>query len=172
MIDLAGRRKIGDLMVGGSPEGITLSPDGRILWVADLEGARVRAFDTSQVGETAPAKSAPFSTKPLAVVGTGQRPIRVIASPDGRWIVTSNHGDGTLTVIDARTRTAARTVPVSGAGEAEQVTIIFSPDGRRIYAAETRRNQVAEIDFVTGRVLRRLTAGAQGDGLALAETAE
>ena len=48
------------------------------------------------------------------------------------------------------------------------MTILFSADGRRLYAAETARNQVAEVDFVSGEVLRRLAAGAQGDGLAIA----
>ena len=48
------------------------------------------------------------------------------------------------------------------------MTILFSADGRRLYAAETGRNQVAEVELATGRVLRRLPAGAQGDGLAIA----
>ncbi len=95
-------------------------------------------------------------------------PIRVAASPDGLWIVTSNMGNGSLTVIDARTRAAVREIPVSGTQEAGQVTILFSADGRRLYAAETSRNQIAEVDLASGRVLRRLAAGAQGDGLAIA----
>lgn len=105
---------------------------------------------------------------PVCELPTGPVPIRVLASPDGRWIVTSNAGAGTLTVIDAAARTVARTIPVSGTGEATQVTILFSADGRRLYAAETARNQVAEIDLASGRVLRRLSAGANGDGLAIA----
>jgi YVTN family beta-propeller protein len=95
-------------------------------------------------------------------------PIRVAASPDGRWIVTSNLGDGSLSVIDARTWRVARTISVSGTREAGQVTILFSRDGRLLYAAETGRNRIAEVDMASGRVLRRLEAGAQGDGLAIA----
>jgi len=163
VIDLEGRRKLKDLAVGGRPEGIAVSPDGRTLWVADLEGARVQAFDTSDVERNAPIK-------PIADVKTGNRPIRVLVSPDGRFAVTSNFVDGTLTVIDARTFEPLRTIPVSGEEAAAQVTILFSPDGKRIYMAETGRNQVAEIDFDGGRVVRRLRAGAQGDGLALAST--
>jgi YVTN family beta-propeller protein len=109
-----------------------------------------------------------LSMTPLATVQTGAVPIRVVASPNGRWIVTSNLGDGSLSVIDARTRRMVRTIPVSGSREAAQVTILFSRDGRRIYAAETGRNMVAEVDFESGRVLRRLPAGTAGDGLAIA----
>lgn len=155
VIDLAGGRKLADVAVGGRPEGIALTPDGRTLWVGDLEGARVQAYDAA-------------SLERLGEVATGPVPIRVAASPDGRWIVTSNHGDGSFTLIDAETRSAARTIAVSGERAAAQVTILFSPDGRRIYAAETGRDRIAEVELSTGRVLRRIAAGRQGDGLAIA----
>ena len=155
VIDLAARTKLRDIAVGGQPEGIALADGGRTLWVGDNRGARVQAFDTQS-----------FARR--AALPTGPVPIRVAASPDGRWIITSNAGAGTLTMIDARTRQVARTIAVSGAGEAGQVTIIFSADGRRLYAAETARNVVAEIDLESGRVLRRLPAGTNGDGLAIA----
>ncbi len=155
VIDLAAGRKLRDIAVGGRPEGIALSRDGSELWVGDLEGARVQAFDTT-------------SFERLAELRTGEVAIRVAASPDGRWIVTSNLGGGSLTVIDARTRRVVREVAVSGAREAGQVTILFSADGRRVYAAETGRNQVAEIELESGRVLRRIPAGKNGDGLAIA----
>ena len=155
VLDLNAGRKLRDLAVGGRPEGIALSRDGGELWVGDLEGARVQAYDTS-------------TFERLAEVRTGAVPIRVAASPNGRWIVTSNLGTGSLTVIDARTRQAVREVPVSGSREAGQVTILFSPDGRRLYAAETGRSEIAEVDLERGVVLRRLPAGRQGDGLAIA----
>lgn len=155
VVDLAAGTRIRDIAVSGRPEGIALTPDGRTLWVGDLEGARVQAYDAD-------------SYERLAEVRTGAVPIRVLASPDGRWIVTSNLGDGSLTLIDARTRARVRDIAVSGARQAGQVTILFSADGHRLYVAETGRNQVAEVDLARGRVLRRLAAGAQGDGLAIA----
>lgn len=155
VFDLATGTKLRDITIGGQPEGIAVSTDGRTLWVGDNQGARVVALDTA-------------SFERVAELRTGDVPIRVLASPDGRWIVTSNAGSGNLTVIDARTRAIARTIPVSGTGEAAQVTILFSADGSRLYAAETARNQVAEVDMASGRVLRRLPAGQNGDGLAIA----
>ena len=155
VIDLAAGRKLRDLAVGGRPEGIALAAGGRELWVGDLEGARVQAFDTRNFER-------------LAEVKTGPVPIRVVASPDGRWIVTSNLGAGSLTVIDAATREKVRDIVLSGAEEAGQVTILFSADGRRLYAAETGRDQVAEVDFASGAVLRRFAVGKNGDGLAIA----
>ncbi len=153
VIDLESGRKLRDIAVGGNPEGIALSKDERSLWVADLEGARVQAFDTTTFAK-------------VAEVATGPRPIRVAASPDGKWIVTSNFGSGSLTIIDAATRRKLRDVQVSGSPEAGQVTILFGPGGR-LYAAETGRDEVAEVDLASGEVLRRIKAGKNGDGLAI-----
>jgi YVTN family beta-propeller protein len=155
VIDLQAGRKLRDIPVGGQPEGIDLARGGRELWVGDLQNARVQAFDTS-------------SFVRLAEVKTGPTPIRVLTSPDGRWIVTSNYGGGSVTVINAAARKAVREIQVSGSADARQVTILFSADGRRLYVAETGTSQVAEVDFASGNVLRRLQAGKDGDGLAIA----
>jgi YVTN family beta-propeller protein len=154
VVDLKQGRKLRDIAVGGEPEGIALSKEEQVLWVADLKGARVQAFDAE-------------SLEKIGEVATGPVPIRVAASPDGRWIVTSNVGDGSLTLIDAETRKKVRDVPLAGGQEAGQVTILFAPDGK-LYAAETGSNTVAEVDLATGKVLRRLPAGTNGDGLAIA----
>ena len=154
VVDLNQGRKLRDIAVGGEPEGIALSKEEQVLWVADLKGARVQAFDAE-------------SLEKIGEVATGPVPIRVAASPDGRWIVTSNVGDGSLTLIDAETRTKVGDVALAGSQEAGQVTILFAPDGK-LYAAETGKNTVAEVDLATGKVLRRLPAGTNGDGLAIA----
>lgn len=155
VVDLAAGLKLRDIPTGGKPEGLTLTSDGRELWVGDNDGGRVQIFSTSDF-------------RKLGAVTVGSTPIRVIASPDGKSIVTSNFGAGTLSDIDPRTRQVRRTIKVSGAKDAAQVTILFSKDGRRLFVAETGPDQVAEIDFATGRVLRRLPVGSDGDGLAIA----
>lgn len=155
VVDLAGGRKLRDIAVGGRPEGIALSRDELVLWVGDLDGSRVQAFDADTFDK-------------LAEIKTGGIPIRVVASPDGRWIVTSNLGAGGLTVIDAVSRRHVRDILLSGDQKAGQVTVIFSADGQRLYAAETGSDVIAEVDMSSGKVLRRLPAGKNGDGLAIA----
>lgn len=159
VIDLASARKLRDIAVGGRPEGIALSPDDLTLWVGDLEGSRVQIFDTATYDL-------------LGEVKTGGIPIRVAASPDGKWIITSNNQAGSLTIIDAEKRQHVRDVTLSGNREAGQVTILFSSDGKRIYAAETGVDVVAEVELASGEVLRRLPAGKNGDGLAIAAPAK
>ena len=82
-------------------------------------------------------------------------------------MVSSNAGEGGLTVIDTAANSAARSVRVSGEQGPQQVTLVFSADGERLYAAETATRTVAEVDFASGAVLRRLPSGDGGDGLAV-----
>ena len=159
VLDLAAGTKLRDIAVGGQPEGIALEP--RRAHALGRRPCRARGCrrSTRQASSGSPR------------CRTGAVPIRVAASPDGRWIVTSNLGCGCLTLIDARTRARVREIAVGGSDASRQVTILFSADGRLLYAAETGRNQIAEVELESGRVLRRLPAGAQGDGLAIAPLA-
>ena len=154
--DLAAGRETGRRVLGGQTEAIALSPDGSALWVGANAASKVFRLD-------------PETLEVEAEVATGPVPIRVAAHPQGQWVVSSNFGVGGLSVIDATSNEVARTVPVSGAQGPQQVTLVFSDDGSRLYAAETATNTIAEVDFATGKVLRRLPTGEGGDGLAVFE---
>lgn len=156
-IDLAGEEPPLSRPAGKEAEGIALSPDGGTLWVSARGDDRVMGFD-------------PVTLTVLHTLSTGRFPLRVVARPQGDFAVTSNLADGSLSVIDLAAARVVRTIAVSGADEAakrQQVTIAFSPDGGRIYAAETGTDTIAEIDFARGIVLRRLRAGDGGDGMAI-----
>lgn len=147
----ATRRRIGNQI-----EAIALAPDGSSLWVASNADNIAYRLD-------------PMTLEEQAQVRTGAVPIRLAMHPSGEFVVSSNFGSGDLSVIDTRTNALVRTIPVSGSREAVQVTLVFSPDGKRLYAAETGTDTVAEIDFKSGKVLRRLATGQGGDGLAIVE---
>ena len=155
VLDLDDGKKLRDLAVGGKPEGLALTKGGRELWVGDLDAPRVSVWDTKS-GE----KIAELPVDPVA--------IRVLASPDGRLVATSNIASGTISLFDAETRAPLKTIKVSGGAAKGQVTLLFSPDSKRLYVAETGHDKVAEIDVATAKVLRRIAAGKQGDGLAIA----
>ncbi|WP_338426427.1 WD40 repeat domain-containing protein [Sphingopyxis kveilinensis] len=155
VLDLNAGVKLRDLTIGGKPEGLALAKHGRELWVGDLDAPRVSVWDTASG-----AKLAELPVDPVA--------IRVLASPDGKLIATSNIGKGTITLFDAETRAPLKTINGSEGDAAQQVTLLFSADSQRLYAAETGHDRVAEIDVASGKVLRRIAAGKQGDGLAIA----
>lgn len=155
VLDLKTAKKLRDFAVGGKPEGLALTRGGRELWIGDLDAPHVRIWDTKK-GE----KIAERPVDPVA--------IRVLTSPDGKLVATSNIAAGTITLFDAETRAPLRTITVSGEQEKGQVTLLFSRDSARLYAAETGHDKVAEIDIASGKVLRRIAAGKNGDGLAIA----
>jgi len=151
-----GREAI-SVTVGEEPEGISLSPDGKTLWVSARGSNQAFALD-------------PTSMTVRETVSTGRFPLRIAVRPQGDVAVTSDLQDGGLSVIDTATAKVIRTIAVSGPAEAEarfQVTILWSKDGSRIYVAETASDTVAEVDYASGTVLRRLNAGEGGDGMAI-----
>ena len=147
------------VQIGEEPEGIALSPDGETLWVSARGSDMAYALD-------------PRSLEKIKDVPVGDFPLRIVLRPQGDYAVTSDLADGGLSVIDTATGAKVRSIPVSSREEAEartQVTILFSPDGQRIYVAETTANTIAEVDFASGEVLRRLPGTGGGDGIAIIE---
>lgn len=155
VLDLKEGKKLRDLTIGGRPEGLSLTKGGRELWVGDLSAPRVSIWDT--------AKSEKIGEQPVDPVA-----IRVLTSPDGKWVATSNIAAGTISLFDAATHAPVKVIKVSGEQEKGQVTLLWSDDSKRLYAAETGHDKVAEIDVASGTVLRRIAAGKNGDGLAIA----
>ena len=156
-VDLKTRRAPLSVEVGEEPEGIALSPDGKTLWVSARGSDKAFALD-------------PQTMEIRQEVDTGDFPLRIAIRPQGDFAVTSDLADGGLTVIDLASGKAVRSIAVSSREEAEaktQVTILWSPDGKRIYVAETMANTIAEVDFATGKVLRRLPGEGGGDGMAV-----
>lgn len=157
LVDLLTRRAPQSVAVGMEPEGIDLAPDGRTLWVSARGSDKAFALD-------------PMNLEIRSELATGAFPLRLAIRPQGDVAVTSDLADGGLTVIDLARAEAIRSIAVGGprgAQERMQVTVIWSQDGERIYVAETGEDTVAEVDYASGRVLRRLVAGDGGDGLAI-----
>ena len=157
LLDLDEAKALKSVPLEGEPEGIAVSPDGDALWISARAANSVVELD-------------PRTLEKRRTVPVGAYPLRLIIRPQGDVAVTSDMEDGALSVIDLDTAQVLRTIPVSGRDDAErrfQVTILWSADGERIYAAETGTDTVAEIDYASGKVRRRFAVGRQGDGLAL-----
>jgi YVTN family beta-propeller protein len=156
-IDLTGGAEPLSVTVGEEPEGIALSPDGETLWVSARGSNQAFALD-------------PTTLEVRATAQTGRFPLRLAIRPQGDVAVTSDLMDGGLSVINLETAQVIRSIAVSSPEEAQdrfQVTILWSDDGSKIYVAETASDTVAEVDYASGIVLRRLPAGSGGDGLAI-----
>jgi DNA-binding beta-propeller fold protein YncE len=143
--------------VGEEPEGIALTPDGATLWVSARGSNEAYALD-------------PQTMEVREKLTTGRFPLRLAIRPQGDVAVTSDLADGSLSVIDLASAEVVRTIEVSGVEEAQdrfQVTIRWSDDGEYVYVAETASNTIAEVNYGSGTVTRRLPGGEGGDGLAI-----
>jgi YVTN family beta-propeller protein len=140
-----------NLLIGDGAEGMTLSPDGRELWVAWRAGNTISIVSTATDNVTATFEAG------------GDGPQRIQFTPNGAEVWTSNVRSNTLGVFDARARKLIATVPV-GAGPAG---IVFSPDGTRGYFALSGANQIAVIDVAARKLVGTIGTGVEPDGIAL-----
>jgi len=154
VIDLADRRRLATVPAEEGSEGIAVTPDGAEIWVSNREADSVLVFDA----ETLARKTE---------IATGSFPIRVAISPDGTHAVVSNAREGSLTVIDVRSKEVIRTVALeaSDGGNGVPVTVLFHPDGDRLFAALTRAAEIAIVDTGDWRQTGRIAAGEGSDGL-------
>ncbi len=157
LLDLTGSAAPRSVAIGKEPEGIALTPDDGALWVSARGEDRAYELD-------------PRTLAVRRSVATGAFPLRLAIRPQGDVAITSNLADGSLSVIDLSSATILRTIAVSSPAEAkrrQQVTVLWSSGGDTIYVAETGTNTVAQIDYGSGRLVRRIAAGDGGDGLAV-----
>ncbi len=169
---------------GGRPNGLALSPDGRLL-VAAGTAAKLVCVDpdngTIRQEVVLPAED---QTAPAAVSGNILQPdgrakmsfTGLIFSPDGRRLFLSNV-NGSIKVFEVGEDHQVRpsfTIPLPPAdapGRKAEIPagLAVSPDGKLLYAALNLSNRVAEIDPATAQIIRTWDVGTAPYGVALAK---
>jgi DNA-binding beta-propeller fold protein YncE len=101
--------------------------------------------------------------KVLASISVGRSPDAAVYDPATQWVAVMNHRGGTISLIDPTKAAVVKTIDVGGILEFAAV----SGDGLLFVNVESQ-NEIAVIDLVAGRVLRRMAlAGCEGpSGLA------
>ena len=139
--------------VGGEPEGVAISPDGRWVYMTSEEDAQVAVIDTRQ-------------NKVAATIKVGARPRSVSFSPDGRRAYVSGENDRTVKVIDVSSHRVLNSVQLPGETMLP-MDVIPSPDGRRIYVSTGRGGMVAALDAVSLSMQGSVKVGQRPWGIAL-----
>jgi YVTN family beta-propeller protein len=139
------------ISIGKGAEAITISPDGREVWVGMPFDNKIAVISTAkdQLAEM--------------LESGGKQPQRIRFTPDGKEVWVSHVAGDTLTVIDAKSRKVVANVSV---GKRPQ-GIVFSPDGRRGYFALSGSNQVAVIDVPDRKLVQNFDTGLDPDGIGL-----
>lgn len=120
-----------DIAVAGSPSGMSLSHDGRVLAVSNQTG--VALFDTTRLlsGDGTPIVTANDQAAGAADAGS----VYTAISKDDKLLFVSDESAAAITVYDLpKLRTGMNTAIGRIPTGIAPVGLAFSPDGRRLYA--------------------------------------
>ncbi|MBM0108815.1 hypothetical protein JM946_29130 [Steroidobacter sp. S1-65] len=168
-IDLSTHERITDVATGRGAEGIAVAPDGSEVWVTNRDANTVSIVD-------------PATLKVTATVEPGQVPIRVKFTADGTRALISNAKSGDVAVFDTVTKKKITSIPMQSEGERlphnetrpmvsqfgdgpVPVGILMPEPLSLAFVANTNADTITVIDLTSLKVVDRLKAGREPDGL-------
>jgi DNA-binding beta-propeller fold protein YncE len=151
-LDLPGQllHKVAAWRSGGAPKQVAFTPDGTELWVTQLVGDGVEAFDP-RTGELLGSVSLPDGGS-----------VEVIFNEAGTLAYVSQMETGSVYEIEVATREILRTL--DGEGNWSKV-MVLSSDEKTLWLSNWSSNDVSEIDLVTGEVRMRMRTVVTPRGL-------
>ncbi len=148
-VDVIAMRATGVLTVGGSPQDIRLSPDGKTFYVADQDLSGVDLIDAATF------------TK-VGFIHTGAGAHGIYPSRSGKRLFVSNRIAGTISVINPYSRRVVGTwIIPNGSPDMGGV----SANGRYLWLSGRYNSEVYVIDTRTGALVHRIRVGLGPHGL-------
>jgi DNA-binding beta-propeller fold protein YncE len=144
-----------DNTIIGPPVNLAISPSRDIALVADtMKGeAKDNGFAVAPDNRLFVVD---LKANPPAVTATltlGTSPAGLAISPDGKWALVANRGDGTISIlsIDGKDVKVTDTVTV-GAATDQLSAVAIAPDGKRALAVKSAANKIAVLAIDNGKV--------------------
>jgi len=133
-----------------SPIEMTLSTDGRLLYVVCEGSDEVRILETR-------------SGRLLGRIPVGRVPRGIASSPNGKFLYVTNAWSDDVSVIDALAGKVIQTLPAGF----EPTGVLTDASGTSLYVANRLSGDVSVIDLNSGQETKRLLAGRGASYLAL-----
>ncbi|MBV8215202.1 MAG: beta-propeller fold lactonase family protein [Verrucomicrobia bacterium] len=130
-------RTLRRIRVGSQPDAIVVSPDSRLVYVANWDSDTVSVI------------SAEWKTV-VSTIPVGACPTSVAVSTDGRTLYVANYCDNTVSVIDTKYQQVVATVSVGNSPN--WVAVSPGAANSQIYVANEGDGTVSVIDSVTNQV--------------------
>ncbi|OAT82341.1 bifunctional YncE family protein/alkaline phosphatase family protein [Desulfotomaculum copahuensis] len=121
------------------PAGLTISPDGQTLYVANNLNDSMSIINVKE-------------RKVIKTVPVGHNPYTVTLAKDGKMAYVSNWGGNTLSVVNATYGTAAGTITVGTHPSA----MAINPGRSELYVANSDSDTISIIDTATNQVIRTI----------------
>ncbi len=141
------------LFSGTTQFGISISPDGREVWVSDADKREVSIVD--------PVRDAVIGT---VSIGSGEKDqtgfSRLSFTPDGRHVVVVLGSK--FIMVDSKRRSISWSVDMPHPGK----VVTVSGDSRRAFVSHPGNDRVSSIDLKNRRIESTIPVGKQPDGLA------
>jgi YVTN family beta-propeller protein len=137
--------------MGGQPERLALSPDGRRAYVVSMHDRSVSVLDVD-------------AHEVVAKVSLGELPFNVLAAPDGERVYVGVLRADHVAVIDTERHEVVDRIDIPSPNG-----LAFGADRRSIYVTCVFDDSVQVIDLDAGGVVRSADAGEKPGHLALTE---
>ena len=151
-VDVRSEKVVGVLTLagGGIPQDVKLSPDGKVYYVADM--GRGGVWEVS---------GSPFRVRRFIRTGAGTHGLYV--SRDATRLYITNRGEGSISVLDLRSRKLVAKWRIPGGGSPDMGNV--SANGRVLWVSGRWNDVVYAIDTRTGKLLAKIPVGASPHGL-------
>src|SRR5438552_11680274 len=120
--------------VGGEPEGVTVRPNSKAVYVTSEQDNQVVAIDTRKLSV-------------IARTPTGPRPRAIAFSRDGKTGFVTCENAASITVFDAAKNTPSATIKIEPVAKTplgpRPMGVALAPDGQHLYVSNGRGESVA-----------------------------
>lgn len=151
-IDLLARQVTGKLHIGGMPQDVRIAPDAAYYFVADMMANGIYVINA-----TGPVP------KKISFIYTGKGAHGLYPSRDATRLFISNRGEGTISVMDFKTRKPIAKWVIPGGGSPDMGSV--SADGKEFWVSGRYTNQVYVFDTRSGKLTHRIKVGNGPHGL-------
>ena len=152
---------VAELPTGLEPDGVAITDDGKLIFVASENAGLVHVFDG-------------LTYQPLDLIRTNLRPRRIALLDEELWV--SSEMGSRVEIFDTVTRLKKDEVIFAPKGfRPEQMTpvdILFNPNRNEAYVALGGANHVAIVDTETREIEKYILVGRRAWGLGLSPDAQ
>jgi YVTN family beta-propeller protein len=151
-VDVETHKKLASIELGPhtGPQDVKLSPDGKVFYIADMHADGVHLVDGDQA-------------KKIGFIPTGKGAHGLYVSRDSKVLYVSNRYEGTISVIDFRTREVVKKWELPGGGSPDMGGV--SADGKVLWLSGRYHAEVYAIDAADGHLIAKIPVGKGPHGL-------